>query len=151
MRGTVDNDADAAARLTTLKDGVAVGDIGSVPSRARLMETVFSGFSSLTTLVTTTVLIDAGMLLASAVTVLMLSEVWTRLKISVTEAADIVASEPPSTATTEYATRLRTRGCLEYVWGFSGKAWEARFKEQSTNTRRRDLGHMIKTDGMRGY
>ena len=115
------------------------------------MKFVFSGSGSLTTLVTTIVLIDGGVLLAGAVTVLMLSEVWMRVKISVTEAADVVASEPPSTATTEYATRLRTGGCLGYAWGFSGKAWETSFKEQSANTNRRDLRHMIEGNAMRGY
>ena len=69
-----------------------------------------------------------------------------RVKISVTEAADAVTSEPPSTATTEYATRLRTGGCLGYAWGLSGKAWEISFKEQSANTNRRDLRDMTKAN-----
>ena len=115
------------------------------------MKTVFSGSGSLTTFVTTTVLISGGVLLARAVTVLMLSEVWMRVKISETEAADVVASEPPSTATTEYVTRLRTAGCLEYASGFSGRAWETGFKEQSANMNRRDLRHMIEANAMRGY
>ena len=112
---------------------------------------MFSGSGWLTTFVTTIVLIDGGVLLAGAVTVLVLSEVWIRVKISVTEAADIVASEPPSTATTEYATRLRTGGCLGYAWGFIGKAWQTSFKEQSANTNRRDLRHMTEANAMRVY
>ena len=74
-----------------------------------------------------------------------------RVKISVTEPADVVASAPPSTATTEYATRLRTGSCLECGWGFSGKAWETSFREQSANMNRRDLRHMIEANAMRVY
>ena len=113
------------------------------------MRFVFLGSGSLTTFVTTIVLIDGGVLLAGAVTVLMLSEVWIRVKISVTEVADVVASEPPSTATTEYATRLRTGGCFGCVWGLRGKAWEKSFKEQSANMNKRDLRHMTKANAMR--
>ena len=71
-----------------------------------------------------------------------------RVTISVTEAADVVASEPPSTATTEYATRLRTGGCLGYAWGFSGKAWEKSFKEQSANMSRKDLRYMTEANAL---
>ena len=111
------------------------------------MKFVFSG--SLTTFVTTIVLIDGGVLLAGAVTVLMLSEVWVIVKISVTKVADVVASEPPSTATTEYATRLRTGGCIGCACGLRGKAWETSFKEQSANMNKGDLRHMTKANAMR--
>lgn len=104
------------------------------------MYTVFAGSISLTTFVTTIFSIDHGVLLARVVTVSILSEVRMRVRISGTTAAtaaEVVAAEPPSTATTEYATRLRTAGCLG-DWGFIGKAYE-----------RKDSSDMIRKDVMR--
>lgn len=77
-----------------------------------MISTVFAGSNSLTVSVATIVSINSGMLLGGAVTVTMLSDVWMRVIVSGTGAAGGVAAEPPSTATTEYATRLRTAGRL---------------------------------------
>lgn len=89
-----------------------------------MISMVFAGLNSLTIFVAVIVSIGGGVLLAGAVTVSMLSDVWRRVMVSGTRAAEGVAAEPPpSTATTEYATRLRTAGCLGGAWGFSGKAW----------------------------
>ena len=70
------------------------------------------GSNSLTTFVATIISIDGDMVLAGAVTVTVLSDVSMRVRVSGTGTAGGVAAEPPSTATTEYATRLRTAGCL---------------------------------------
>ena len=59
-----------------------------------------------------------------------------------TGALEGVGDEPPSTATIEYVTRLRTAGCLGNTWGFIGKAWDIRFKEQSADMNRRDAKYM---------
>lgn len=77
-----------------------------------MTSTVFPGSNSLTTFVATTVSIDGSKLLVGAVTVTMLSDVWIRVRVSGTGVAGGVAAEPPSTATTEYATRLWATGCL---------------------------------------
>lgn len=70
------------------------------------------GSNSLTTFIATIISIDGGMVLAGAVTVTVLSDVWVRVRarVSRTGTAGGVAAEPPSTATTEYATPLRTAG-----------------------------------------
>ena len=90
------------------------------------MNKVFAGSNSLTTFVNTSDSIDRGVLLAEAVTVWTISAVRVRVRTSGTGAAEGVAAEPPSTATTEYGTRLRTAGCLGDAWGFSGRAWDMR-------------------------
>ena len=76
------------------------------------MSTVFAGSNSLNVFIATVVSIEGGVLLAAAVTVSILSDVRMRVRTSGTGAIGGVAAEPPSTATTEYATRLRTVGCL---------------------------------------
>lgn len=116
----------------------------------RLMNLVFSGSISLTTSVTTTVSIDGGVLLAGAVTVTMLSDVQVRVRISVAGAAEVVAAEPPSMATTEYATCLRTAGCSGDARGLNGKAWDRRL-EQRANMKRIDVRHIIKSITKRVY
>ena len=88
-----------------------------------MMSTVFAGSSSLTVFIATIVSMDRGVLLAGAVTVSMLSDVWMRVRTSGTGTAAGVTAEPPSTATTEYARRFCTAGCLRSAGGFSGKAW----------------------------
>lgn len=85
----------------------------------RVIITVFAGSNSLTTFVATIVSTEGGALLAGTLMVSMLSDVWRRVR-----AARGVAAEAPSTATTEYATRLLTAGWLGAAWGFSGKAWD---------------------------
>ena len=109
------------------------------------MNTVFSGSIPLTNSVTIIVSIDGGVLLAGAVTVVMLFDVWIRVRVSVTGAADVVISEPPSTSTTEYATRLWTVCRVGDAWGFSGKAKDIKFKEQSAHMNRRDVRHITET------
>ena len=106
------------------------------------MNTVFAGSGPLTTFVTETVSIDRGVLLAGAVTVSMLCEVWVGVSTPGTGALEGVEAEPPSTATTEYATRLRTAGCLGNAWGFIGRAWDIRFKEESADKNRRDVRYI---------
>ena len=108
-----------------------------------MISIVFAGSSSLTILVATMLSIACSVLLAGTVTVSMLSDVWIRVMTSGTGAAGGVAAEPPSTATTEYATRLRTARCLGAAWGFSGKAWVMGFKEKSVNMTRREVRSMI--------
>lgn len=90
----------------------------------RVIITVFAGSNSLTTFVTTIVSTEGGALLAGTLMVSMLSDVWMRVRVAGTGAARGVAAEAPSTATTEYATRLLTAGWLGAAWGFSGKAWD---------------------------
>ena len=107
------------------------------------MNKVFAGCNSLTTLVITIDSIDGGVLLAEAVTVWMLSAVRVRVRASGTGAAEDVAAEPPSTATTEYGTLLRAAGCLGDAWGFSGRAWDIRSTKQSTDMNRRNVRRMI--------
>ena len=77
-----------------------------------MISTVFAGTNSLTILVAVIVSIDSGVLLVGAATVTMLSDVWMRVRVSGCWGAGTVAAEPPSPATPEYATRLRTTGCL---------------------------------------
>ena len=116
-----------------------------------MISIVFAGSNSLTNFVATIVSIACGVLLAMAVTVSMLSDVWIRVMISGTGAAGGVAVEPPSTATTEYATRLRTAGCLGGAWGFSGTAWVIGFKEKSADTTRRDMRSMFEAITIREF
>ena len=108
-----------------------------------MISIVFAGSNSLTTMVATMLSIACGVLLAGTVTVSMLSDVCIRVMTSGTGAAGGVAAEPPSTATTEYATRLRTARCLGGAWGFSGKAWTMGVKEKSVNMTRREVRSMI--------
>ena len=77
-----------------------------------MISTVFAGSNSLTVSVATIVSINGGILLVGAVTVTMLSDVWMRVIVSGAGVAGGVTAEPPSTATTEYATRLRSAGRL---------------------------------------
>ena len=69
VRGNADDDVDVSMGLTTMYDAIVVGEGVVVTS------TVFAGSNSLTIFVATTVSIDGGVLLAGAVTVLMLSDV----------------------------------------------------------------------------
>lgn len=107
------------------------------------MSIVSAGSNSLTILVATMLSIACGVLLAGTVTVSMLSDVCNRVMTSGPGAAGGVATEPPSTATTEYSTRLRTARCLGGAWDFSGKAWVMGFKEKSANMTRREVRSMI--------
>ena len=113
------------------------------------MNMVFAGSNSLTTSVATIVSIDAGVLLARTVTVLVPSDVRVKVRISVTGAAGAVAVVPPSMATTEYATRLRTAGCLGDARGFNGKAWDIIFKEESADMTKIYVRHITKTTAKR--
>lgn len=113
-----------------------------------MISIVFAGSNSLTILVDTILSIACGVLLAGTVTVSILSDVWIRVMTSGTGAAGGVAAEPPSTATTEYATRLRTARCLGGAWGFSGKAWVMGFKEKSADMTSREVRSMIEAIAM---
>lgn len=134
-----------------MRDDIMFREVGSGSTWVRLMSMVFLGSNSLTISVTTTVSVDGGVLLAGTVTVLILSDVRVRVRISVAGAAEVVAAEPPSMATTEYATRLRTAGCLGDARGLNGKAWDKRLKEQSANMKRIDVRHIIKSIAKREY
>lgn len=103
---------DVLAASTTTYDNTVTGEGILVISFVTLISTVLSGFASLTTFVATIVSIEGGELLAELVTV----------KVSGVGRADGVAAEPPSTATTEYATRRRTWDCLVGSWGLTGRA-----------------------------
>ena len=105
--------------------------------------TVFGGPDSLTMFVATIVSIDGGVLLAGVVTVSILFEVCIRVIVANTGTAGDVGVEPPSTATTEYGTRLPTAGCLGGAWGFSGKAWEGRFEKESADITIKDVRRMV--------
>ena len=119
-------------------------------SCVKLRKTVFAGAEPLTTSVTTTVSIGGGVLLEEAVTVSVLSDVRMKVKELCT-AIEVVAAEPPSTATTEYATRLWTAGCFGGDRNFRGKAWDKRFKEQSADVTRKHVRRMIEAMTMRAY
>lgn len=122
VRSTVDDDVGVSAGLTTMYDELVVGEGVFVTSCVRIISTVFAGSISVTIFVAILVSIDGGVLLAGIVTVSILSEVWMMVTVSDTGAAGDVTAESPSTATTEYATRLRTAGCFGGARGFSGKA-----------------------------
>lgn len=124
VRGSVGDNVGVSAGSTTAYDGTVTGERDLVKVWVRVISTVFAGFNSLIICVAIIVSIDSDVLLAGAATVLMLSDVWMRVRVSTTGEAGGAPAEPPSTATTEYATRLRTTACLGGVWGFSGRAWD---------------------------
>lgn len=108
-----------------------------------MISIVFAGSNSLTIFVATILSTACGVLLAGTVTVSMLSDVWMRVMVSGAGVGGGVAAEPPSTATTEYATRRRIAGCLGGACSFSGKAWVIGSKEKNADTTRREVRSMI--------
>ena len=92
-------DGASSSALMTLYDGGEVGDGVFVMSSSIL--TVFAGSDSLTTIVDTTVSVEAGRVLVGAVTVSVCSDVCVIVLTAGALAGGGVAAEPPSTATTE--------------------------------------------------
>ena len=101
LGGIVEDSVGIPVALMTTYDGLVVGEAVFVASGVRLMNTVCAGSISLIIFVVTLALVNGGVLLAGAVTVSIMSDVWMRVRVTGPTAAGVVEAEPPSTATTE--------------------------------------------------